>query len=100
VIAFANQHAIRSSSMSIATSIFSPSPEQVESIFTEYLDPALSMCDIASRHGTTIEGLSSFLSRPDISERLNDLEAALAERARAAAAHHLAALADAMKNIP
>jgi hypothetical protein len=96
VIAFADQRAVQSPSIFAPTSIFSPSPEQIDAIIRDFVDPDLSMGDIASRHGTTIEGLSRFLSRIDIRDRLGSLEAALAERTRVAATDALASIASSL----
>src|SRR6185295_1999989 len=78
---------------------FSPAPDQIDTIIHELCDPTRSMLDIADIRGTTIAGLSVWMTRPEIAERLSALESAIARRTRLVAACHLPASIEALSQI-
>jgi hypothetical protein len=62
-------------------------------------DPFLSFTDIADGASTTIEALSAFLARPDMQQRIKELENNIAARARVVATNALPSAVAAMQLI-
>jgi len=57
-------------------------PRQIQSILDLFTNPDLSLRDIADQSNTTLQALTLWLARPDITEQLLDLECASVRRAR------------------
>jgi len=57
-------------------------PRQIETILDLFTDPDLSLRDIADQSNTTLQALTLWLARPEITEQLLDLECASVRRAR------------------
>jgi hypothetical protein len=69
--------------------LFAPSPDQTSLIIDQLASDDLSLRDIADEHNTTIEALTAFMTRPDIRERLANLQSACAARSRVSATNKL-----------
>jgi hypothetical protein len=61
---------------------FNPDPTLTNRIFSSFYEPNTSFADIAHQHNTTLEALTAWLARPDIAERMANLENACAARMR------------------
>jgi hypothetical protein len=57
-------------------------PRQIQSILDLFTNPDLSLRDIADQSNTTLQALTLWLARPDITEQLLDLECVSVRRAR------------------
>ena len=69
--------------------LFNPSAEDAERLLTLMNDEAYSLADIASGANTSIEALTCWLARPDIAQRLSNLESAAARRTRLVAGNRM-----------
>jgi hypothetical protein len=69
-----------------ATSFRPPEPVAA-AIIAALADPAASFLDIASKHQTTLEALTLWITRPDIAERLENIHHIAAARIRLIAAN-------------
>ncbi len=58
---------------------FNPDPDTEDQIFRAFDDPNASLVTIAVEHNTTVEGLSAWMARPDIAQRLHHLKTAAAD---------------------
>lgn len=97
MIAFANQLTPAQPALTPQAPAFVPAPQQVEAIITAMVAPDLTLAEIAAMNHITIDTLATFLARPEMRERMDALEAALAERTRRAAEQCLASAAAALK---
>ncbi|MFN0010966.1 MAG: hypothetical protein ACKVS8_04895 [Phycisphaerales bacterium] len=58
-------------------------------LLSAFLNPSLSLLDIAAAHNLTLDQLTTLMARPDIAEQLSALHSAAALRVRIVAANHL-----------
>ena len=61
---------------------FSPDPAAAAQVIDDLANPDLSLRDIAQEHGASLESLTLWLARPEIDERIANLESAMARRTR------------------
>lgn len=59
---------------------FDPPPEIAQAVINDLIDPFKSFHAIATDRGTTIEGLTLWMQRPDIARRLDAVQSASARR--------------------
>jgi hypothetical protein len=71
------------------TIFFNPDEETAARIFQAFHSPYASLVTIAADHNTTVEGLSMWLARPEISRRLHTLKHAAASFLGLACTHRL-----------
>jgi len=79
--------------------LFSPSPEQLDRLVDDLTSPDLNLREIALQHGTTMEGLSLWMTSPEARERLGRIQGACAFRARFSATALLPAVVDVLRSI-
>ncbi len=84
---------------STATSPFSPSPNSIPLLLEHLSCSSLSLLQVAHAHNTSLDALTTWMTRPDIAERLDELHHIAAQRARLVAAQHLAAATEALASI-
>ncbi|MFN0012632.1 MAG: hypothetical protein ACKVS8_13420 [Phycisphaerales bacterium] len=68
-------------------------------LLSAFLNPRLSLLDIAAAHNLTLDQLTALMARPDIAEQLSALHAGAALRVRIVAAHHLPLAIEALAGI-
>ena len=78
---------------------FNPPSNSIPAILDSLASSCLSLLQIAHAHNTTLDALTTWMTRPDIAERLDELHLLAAQRARLVAAQHLAAAAEALASI-
>jgi hypothetical protein len=74
---------------------FSPPPDQVGPIIRAIADPHESLASVADKFGTTLDALTIWMLRPDITDRINNFQAACAIKTRSVAinyAQHIATM--------
>lgn len=76
--------------------LFAPAPEIASAILDDLADPFKSFSSIAQSRGTTLEGLTLWMQRPDIARRLDALESAFNRRGRLQASGYLPLCIDAL----
>ncbi|MBX3358801.1 MAG: hypothetical protein KF745_10255 [Phycisphaeraceae bacterium] len=68
---------------------FNPPPELASRILDSVTDPTITLRDVAELHDTTVEALVVWFARPEIAERLDQIESAIARRTRIVASNFL-----------
>ncbi len=77
--------------------LFNPPPHITDAILRDLGDPDITYREVAEEHGQTAESLSAFLARPDIAERMRNVESGISQRARFVAIANLTTCAKAMQ---